>query len=110
MAYPPKLEVSSSRPCALRARVLIDLTEIRFAASGMAWRGEDPDGPMVGINGSDIKWAQWLRVARNYQLRVGLKDRSRKTFDGFTREVRPQSYLNNLPLTISRITIKLHSL
>ncbi|KAI0736325.1 SSrecog-domain-containing protein [Fomitopsis betulina] len=63
-----------------------EVGKIRFAASGMAWKGEDPDGEMVGIASGDIKWVQWLRVARNYQLRVGLKDRSRETFDGFTRE------------------------
>lgn len=37
---------------------------------------------------NDIKWAQWLRVARNFQLRVGLKDRRKETLDGFLREVR----------------------
>lgn len=42
---------------------------------------------MVAIQSVDIKWAQWIRVARNYQLRVGLKDRTRETFDGFVREV-----------------------
>lgn len=89
MACPPKLEVSGlSSSRALSNRLTPDLTEIRFAASGMAWKGEDPDGEMVGIASGDIKWVQWLRVARNYQLRVGLKDRSRETFDGFTREVR----------------------
>ena len=54
----------------------------------MAWRpdsGEkDKDQIMPAEN---VKWAQWLRVARGYQLRVGLKDRSRETFDGFEREV-----------------------
>ena len=71
----------------------------------MAWKGEESD-EMIGINGGDIKWAQWLRVARNYQLRVGLKDRSRKTFDGFTREVRNQLSPGFLTLTCSRIMIK----
>ena len=85
-----------------------DLSEIRFAASGMAWKGEESDG-MVGISGGDIKWAQWLRVARNYQLRVGLKDRSRKTFDGFTREVRKRLHPCILGLTFFRITIKSHN-
>lgn len=86
----------------------LGLSEIRFAASGMAWKGEESDG-MVGISGGDIKWAQWLRVARNYQLRVGLKDRSRKTFDGFTREVRKWLHPCVLRLTFFRITIKSHN-
>ncbi|EPQ51062.1 SSrecog-domain-containing protein [Gloeophyllum trabeum ATCC 11539] len=59
--------------------------KFRVAASGMAWRAEDGD-TTVAISGPDIKWAQWLRVARNFQLRVGLKDRRRETFDGFMRE------------------------
>lgn len=54
--------------------------------SGMAWKAEE-GSDMVAIQSADIKWAQWIRVARNYQLRVGLKDRSRETFDGFVREV-----------------------
>jgi structure-specific recognition protein 1 len=52
----------------------------------MAWKGENSEG-VAAMSSADIKWAQWLRVARNFQLRVGLKDRSRETFDGFTREV-----------------------
>lgn len=52
----------------------------------MAWKGEESEA-MVAMTSGDIKWAQWLRVARGYQLRVGLKDRSKETFDGFTREV-----------------------
>ncbi|KAH9841764.1 SSrecog-domain-containing protein [Rhodofomes roseus] len=62
-----------------------ELGKFRIAASGMAWKGVDSD-KMVAISSADIKWAQWLRVARNYQLRVGLKDRSREIFDGFGRE------------------------
>lgn len=60
--------------------------EFRIAISGMAWKAEEGDR-MVAMQASDIKWAQWIRVARNYQLRVGLKDRSKETFDGFVREV-----------------------
>jgi structure-specific recognition protein 1 len=52
----------------------------------MAWKGEESEG-VVAMASGDLKWAQWLRVARNFQLRVGLKDRRRETFDGFMREV-----------------------
>ncbi|GBE83057.1 SSrecog-domain-containing protein [Sparassis latifolia] len=62
-----------------------EVGKFRVAASGMAWKGEESEA-MVAVTSTDIKWAQWLRVARNYQLRVGLKDRSRETFDGFSRE------------------------
>jgi structure-specific recognition protein 1 len=56
------------------------------ASSGMAWKGEEADSS-IAVTSNDIKWAQWLRVARGFQLRVGLKDRRKETFDGFEREV-----------------------
>ncbi|KAL1950368.1 hypothetical protein VTO73DRAFT_5492 [Trametes versicolor] len=62
-----------------------DVGKFRIAVSGMAWKAEE-GSDMVAIQSVDIKWAQWIRVARNYQLRVGLKDRTRETFDGFVRE------------------------
>jgi structure-specific recognition protein 1 len=52
----------------------------------MAWKGEESEA-VTAMSSADIKWAQWLRVARNFQLRVGLKDRRKETFDGFAREV-----------------------
>ena len=61
------------------------LPEFRIAVSGMAWKAEEGND-MVAMQAADIKWAQWIRVARNYQLKVGLKDRSKETFDGFVRE------------------------
>ena len=54
----------------------------------MAWKGSEGE-PIVALPADDIKWAQWLRVARNYQLRVGVKDHQKHHFDGFAREVRP---------------------
>lgn len=38
---------------------------------------------------ADIKWVQWIRVARNFQLRLGTtgaNGKSRITFDGFLRD------------------------
>lgn len=62
-------------------------TELRIAASGMAWMGNETKR-VVTLAAADLKWAMWMRVARNYQLRVGMKgDRQRETFDGFTRDV-----------------------
>ena len=64
-----------------------------MAASGMAWKGADSEG-IVAMSAAHIDWAQWMRVARNFQLRVGLKDDKREhrveNFDGFMREVRVQ--------------------
>ncbi|OAX42151.1 SSrecog-domain-containing protein [Rhizopogon vinicolor AM-OR11-026] len=62
-----------------------EVGKFRVAASGMAWKGEENEG-VTALPSADIKWAQWYRVARNFQLRVGLKDRRRETFDGFLRE------------------------
>ncbi|VDC00728.1 unnamed protein product [Peniophora sp. CBMAI 1063] len=59
----------------------------RIAAPGMAWRPESGEKDKEQNLVADIlRWAQWMRVARGYQLRIGLKDRSRETFDGFERE------------------------
>ena len=52
----------------------------------MAWRGEDAEN-VVAMSSTDIKWVRWLRVARGFQLRVGLKDRRREVFEGFERDV-----------------------
>jgi structure-specific recognition protein 1 len=60
--------------------------EFRVAASGMAWRGADSE-EVIAMAAQDIKWSQWIRVARGFQLRVGMKDRRREKFDGFLREV-----------------------
>ncbi|EIW80885.1 SSrecog-domain-containing protein [Coniophora puteana RWD-64-598 SS2] len=62
-----------------------EVGKFRIAASGMAWKGEENE-QVHAIPSGDIKWAQWYRVARNFQLRIGLKDRSREVFDGFVRE------------------------
>jgi structure-specific recognition protein 1 len=52
----------------------------------MAWRGEDAEN-VIAMSSTDIKWVRWLRVARGFQLRVGLKDRRREVFEGFERDV-----------------------
>ena len=43
---------------------------VRIAASGMAWKASESE-KVITVAASTIKWAQWLRVARNYQLRIG---------------------------------------
>lgn len=61
--------------------------EFRVAASGMAWKGAESEG-VTAMASTDIKWAQWMRVARGFQLRVGMKDHKREKFEGFSKEVR----------------------
>jgi structure-specific recognition protein 1 len=80
-----KLAVRPNLRGVISADVLA-LLELRIANIGMAWKGEESE--VVALATADIKWAQWMRVARNFQLRVGLKDRRKETFDGFMREVR----------------------
>lgn len=63
--------------------------ELRIGASGISWRSSNSeDGRIVNVPVHELKWVEWLRVARNFQLRVGLKgDRRREAFDGFLRQV-----------------------
>ncbi|KAG9090093.1 FACT complex subunit [Ceratobasidium sp. 370] len=62
------------------------LGKIRFAAVGIAWKALDSEENII-IQASEIKYCQWLRVSRNFQMRVILKEnRRRETFDGFLRE------------------------
>ena len=79
------------------------LLGFRIAAPGMAWRPESGEKDKEQNLVADIlRWAQWMRVARGYQLRIGLKDRSRETFDGFEREACSNEFICycHFPLTI----------
>ncbi|RXW17795.1 hypothetical protein EST38_g8054 [Candolleomyces aberdarensis] len=62
-----------------------EVGKFRVASGGMGWKGTD-SGKVVTLEGSKVKWAQWLRVARHFQLRIGLADHTREKFDGFLRE------------------------
>ncbi|KAF8073884.1 structure-specific recognition protein-domain-containing protein [Lyophyllum atratum] len=66
-----------------------EVGKFRVAASGMAWKGADSEG-VIAIPANHIEWAQWMRVARGFQLRIGMKDDKREyraeKFDGFARE------------------------
>ena len=58
-----------------------------MAASGMAWMNSETK-EVVSVPAAEIKWAVWMRVARNFRLRIGLKDKGRReNFDGFMRDV-----------------------
>lgn len=60
--------------------------KLRMAATGMGWKGERDDKPTT-IAAGDLKWMQWLRVGRGFQLRIGLKGEKRRVaFEGFPRE------------------------
>ncbi|KAF8182350.1 chromatin binding protein [Pholiota molesta] len=55
-----------------------ELGKFRVAPSGMAWKGVDSEG-VTAVPSGDIRWAQWMRVAR-------LRDHRKEKFDGFARE------------------------
>jgi structure-specific recognition protein 1 len=59
--------------------------ELRIAPSGLGWKSSDENEAVVTVPGSDIKWIQWHRVARNYQMRIGT-NKKRQTFDGFLKD------------------------
>jgi hypothetical protein len=89
--------------------ILIFFTEFRIANTGMGWKGEDSPSP-TSIGLTNIKWIQWLRVARNYQIRVGLKDGERETFDGFSRDVSSPSCSHRTNPTLDQDHDKLAAL
>ena len=60
--------------------------KLRMAATGMGWKGEREEKPTT-ISASDLRYMQWIRVGRGFQLRVNLKGEKRRVaFEGFTRE------------------------
>ncbi|KAF9529871.1 structure-specific recognition protein-domain-containing protein [Crepidotus variabilis] len=62
-----------------------EVGKMRVAASGLAWKGASSE-EVTYVQATDLKWAQWLRVARGWQLRLGMRDHKKHKFDGFVRE------------------------
>lgn len=61
---------------------------MRIGSSGISWKALE-GGKTINVPASELKWVEWTRVARQFQLRVGLKDSwRREAFDGFTRQVK----------------------
>ncbi|CAK9786975.1 SSrecog-domain-containing protein [Cutaneotrichosporon oleaginosum] len=66
-----------------------DLGKLRFNSAGFGWKSfKDESNTPSTFNGSDVRGAQWLRVARQFQLRLSMRtpDRPRLTFEGFRRD------------------------
>ncbi|SCZ89982.1 BZ3500_MvSof-1268-A1-R1_Chr1-3g01704 [Microbotryum saponariae] len=59
--------------------------KLRIAPSGLGWKSSDEKESVITVPSSDIKWIQWIRVARNFQLRIGTP-KNRITFDGFLKD------------------------
>ncbi|GAA5958801.1 hypothetical protein JCM21900_004768 [Sporobolomyces salmonicolor] len=77
--------------------------KLRIAQSGLGWKSSDENESVVTVPGSDIKWIQWIRVARNFQMRIGTH-KARTTFDGFLRD--DFERLSNLCKQYYNITIE----
>jgi structure-specific recognition protein 1 len=64
-----------------------NLKGLRIGTTGISWKALE-GGKTINVTASEIKWAEWTRVARNFQLKIGLKDTWKKeTFEGFTNGV-----------------------
>lgn len=60
--------------------------DCRMAETGLGWKG-DFETKASTIGAADLKWMQWIRVARGFQLRIGLKGEKRRVaYEGFERE------------------------
>ncbi|KZT52506.1 SSrecog-domain-containing protein [Calocera cornea HHB12733] len=60
--------------------------EIRLTHGGLAWQGTETKA-VVTVASESMRAAQWIRVARSFQLRLLLSsDKRRVTFDGFHRD------------------------
>ncbi|KAI8454833.1 hypothetical protein BY996DRAFT_4581462 [Phakopsora pachyrhizi] len=85
---------------------------LRIASGGLGWKPHDST-EVVTVSKEDIKWVQWIRVARGYQLRIGLNrdrpdvtigERRRESFDGFRHD--DHDKLSNLFKQYFHVTIE----
>ncbi|CAG8711106.1 4987_t:CDS:2, partial [Acaulospora colombiana] len=58
---------------------------LKLATSGLGWKTADSEN-IVTISAEDFKKIQWMRVARDYQLKIALKNGSAARFDGFVKD------------------------
>ncbi|CAG8558756.1 1158_t:CDS:10 [Diversispora eburnea] len=58
---------------------------LKLAPSGLGWKTADSEN-IVTISADEFKKIQWMRVARDYQLKVALKNGSAARFDGFVKD------------------------
>ncbi|KAF9427529.1 FACT complex subunit [Podila epigama] len=62
-----------------------ELGMLRLAQSGLGWKDRKGDG-IFTVRDADLKKTYWIRAARNYQLRLHLRDGKIVKFDGFQRD------------------------
>lgn len=60
--------------------------KLRMAGTGLGWKGEREEKATT-VGAGELKWMQWMRVGRGFQLRIGLKGEKRRVaFEGFQRD------------------------
>lgn len=59
--------------------------KIKFVPSGAGWK-ESATGAVTTLRSEEFKKALWTRVAREYQLRIIMKNGTEFNFDGFSKE------------------------
>ncbi|KAG0292965.1 FACT complex subunit [Dissophora globulifera] len=62
-----------------------ELGLLRLAQSGLGWKARKGTG-IFTVRDADLKRTTWLRAARNFQLRIQLRDGRIVKFDGFQRD------------------------
>ena len=74
---------------------------LRLAQSGLGWKARQGDG-LFTVRDADLKRTTWLRAARNFQLRIQLRDGRIVKFDGFQRDVRTNQLTVSTRSTLSK--------
>jgi len=63
-----------------------ELGLLRLAQSGLGWKARTVD-KLFTVRDADLRKMYWIRAARNFQLRLQLRDNTIVKFDGFQRDV-----------------------
>ncbi len=66
---------------------------LKLAEAGIGWKNAQT-GQIITISATDIQKMAWLRVAKEFQLRITKNDGSIVRFDGFPREVKKIFFLH----------------
>ncbi|KAG9284522.1 hypothetical protein G9A89_014126 [Geosiphon pyriformis] len=83
---------------------------LKLAPIGLGWKTSGADS-ILTVSAEEFRRLQWLRVARNYQLRIQVKNGDVHKFDGFLKEdyetLRELSKVNyRMGLEVKELSIK----
>ena len=60
--------------------------KFKLSEAGMGWKNATT-GQILTVSAADIQSAQWLKAAREYEIRITKKDATVLKFDGFPLDV-----------------------